>query len=144
MNKFHVLFAGIVGIVILMSIALLKGMNGALLASAFTAIGALVGFAFGFIGTSPGKPGETASGSARKFLALLAAAGLALGGCSREEIREALEYIPEVEICVYSKPYGKICGSLVNGQVKISADVDLPPELRTEIEERIRQLGAAK
>lgn len=46
-----------------------------------------------------------------------------------------------VEICVMHPEYGKICGTLKDGQVTITADVDLPPDVYAKIEDQIRRLG---
>lgn len=54
-TKFHVLFAAIVGVVVLMIAGLLTGHDGALLASSFSVIGGMAGFAFGHLGTGPGR-----------------------------------------------------------------------------------------
>jgi hypothetical protein len=127
MSKNTVLVVGIIGVVVLMTVGLLTGHNGALLASSFAAIGAMVGFAFGHLGTSP------PAASTRKFLALAVVAGLALGGCAGAPF--------VVEICVVHPEYGKICGTLKDGQVTITADVDLPPEVYAKVEDQIRKLA---
>lgn len=127
MSKNAVLVFGISGVVVLMAIALVMGRNGALLSSSFAAIGAMVGFAFGHLGTAPPAANRT-----RKFLALACAAGISLGGCAAG---------PAVEICVVHPEYGRICGTYRNGQVTIKADVDLPPELEARIAEKIRGLA---
>lgn len=48
-----------------------------------------------------------------------------------------------VEICVMHPEYGKVCGKLENGKVTVTADVELPPELQSKIEDQIRKLGGS-
>lgn len=127
MNRNTVLVFGISGVVVLMAIALIMGKNGALLASAFSAIGAMVGFAFGRLGDSPAAKAGTKIGAALLL-------GLTVAGCAGG--------IPvKVEVCVMHETYGKICASYVDGAVEIRADAELPPELTASIEEQIRKLA---
>ena len=46
--KYWCLIAGILAVTILESVALFKGVNGLMLASALAIIGAMVGFSFGY------------------------------------------------------------------------------------------------
>jgi hypothetical protein len=124
MKKNTVAVIGILAVLVLMTVGLLTGHNGALLTSSFSIIGGLVGFAFGKAeSTKTGKP------AVEKTLAFMLALGLFAGGCASTW-----------EVCIVHPKYGKVCAYRVDGKWKITTDATITPEAEAEIIEGIDKL----
>lgn len=132
MNRNSVVVVGILGVVVLMIVGLLTGHDGAILSSAFTVVGALVGFTFGRLGDPPASP--TKKTLPLLPLLLLVPALALLASCSGVPVA--------VEACIIDPEYGRVCVTYVKGQpITIKADVELPPEARARIEDAVRKLA---
>lgn len=124
MKKSTVAVVGICAVVVLMSVGLLTGHNGALLTSSFSVIGALVGFVFGKASDSP----AARDGSKAAAAALLC---LGLAGCGTTL---------SVEGCYFEEGIGKVCITATRApdgfiDIKIHGDAAnmLPPSVKRRI-----------